>query len=150
MKLKEIMSENVETVSAESSVMRAANKMARLNIGFLPVVNEQGIVGVVTDRDIAVRFLGEGRDPIWSRIGDFMTREVIILSEDQDVEDAAEVMQAKRIRRILVRGPQDRYVGVISLSDLAIAGNGLELSGRTLAGVCSPATSKTEGEKCKP
>ena len=137
MKVKEIMSTNVESISADSNLVEAANIMARLDIGFLPVIDAD-VAGVITDRDIVVRAVAEGRDPGKTKVGDILTSSVETLSEDQDIKDAAKLMQDKQIRRILVKGDNDAYVGVVSLGDLAVEGHDAKLSGKSLEKISQP------------
>jgi CBS domain-containing protein len=136
MKLKEIMSHNVEAVSTESTLMAAANTMARLDIGFVPVLDGGQVVGVVTDRDIIVRAVAEGRDPNTTSVGDVMTKGLETLSPEEEVEQAAKIMKDKQIRRIVVQGDDGAYLGVVSLGDLAGRGHESELAGKTLEKVC--------------
>lgn len=135
MQLKEIMSRNVEAISAESNLVEAADRMARLDIGFLPVVDSD-IMGVITDRDIVVRAVAEGLNPGQTKVGDIISSDVETMLEDQSVEEATKLMEDKQIRRILVKDSRNAFVGVVSLGDLATAGHELELAGKTLEKVC--------------
>jgi CBS domain-containing protein len=136
MKLKEIMSHNVESISASSSLVEAANRMARLDIGFLPVLDSD-IMGVITDRDIVVRAVAEGRDPSATTVGEITTSNVEILLEDQDVAEAAKLMKEKQIRRVLVKNQKGAYVGVVSIGDLAAQGHEREMCGEAMEKVCA-------------
>ena len=119
MQLKDIMTHNVEVVSEDTLILEAARKMATHNVGFLPVFDSREAIGVVTDRDIVVRGIAEGFDPKTTPVSQVMTTGVDMLCEDDDVEKAVKHMQKEGIRRVLVRGSHDRYVGVVSLDDLA-------------------------------
>lgn len=142
MKLKEIMSENVEAISADSTLTEAANTMARLDIGFIPVLEgTNGIAGIVTDRDLVVRAIAEGRDPSKTTVGDIMTKGLETLSPEDDVEQAARLMEEKQVRRLVVKDESGAYVGVVSLGDLAKRTSDHELSGEALEKVCEPAAS---------
>ena len=139
MQLKEIMTPNVESISRETHVAEAARKMAAQDIGFLVVIDDAGPVGVITDRDITLRVVAEGLDPTQVPVGKVMTSDVEIVDAAIEVEDAANLMKEKQIRRLLVRGDNDRYVGVVSLGDLAVDTGDDRLSGDTLQEISKPA-----------
>jgi CBS domain-containing protein len=133
MKLKEIMTREVEIVQPNDSLLTAAKKMRDRDIGFLPVYEGDQLIGVLTDRDLILRALAEGMNAA-STIGrDLVTAPAMFCYEDQEVEEAARLMEYNRIRRLVVLNRRDhRLVGVVSLGDLAgivddkIAGNILE------------------------
>ena len=139
MQVKDIMSHNVESVSTEATLQEAARKMAGLDLGFLVVIDDQGPVGVVTDRDITVRGVAEGLDVVTVGVKEIMTHGVEIVCEDSSLKDACELMEEKQIRRLLVRGENERLVGVVSLGDVATADGTRELSGAVLERVSEPA-----------
>lgn len=138
MQLSDIMSTEVEAISEEASLSEAARRMAQEDIGFLPVIGSSDISGVVTDRDIVIRCVADGGDPTVATVKSVMTRDVAILPDDADVTEAAELMEQKQIRRILIRDDQGRYVGVVSLGDLSRAIDH-DASGEVLEGVSEPA-----------
>jgi len=138
MQIKEIMTPNVETVAEDASIQHAAQRMASMDVGFLPVINNDGPIGVITDRDIAIRAVADGLDPQTTPVSQIMTNDVEILYEDQDVEEAARLMEEKQIRRILICTRDNRFVGVVSLGDLAVDTHDAERCGHTLEKVSSP------------
>ena len=120
MKLKEIMTREVEIVHPDNSLKDAAQKMRIRDIGFLPVYDGDQILGVVTDRDIIIRSTAEGTDPNTSLGRDFITTPAVYCFEDDDVEAAARLMEEHQIRRVIVLNRDDnRLVGVVSLGDIA-------------------------------
>ena len=135
MKVKDVMSLNVESVSPGTNLVAAANRMARLDIGFLAVLNGD-IAGVVTDRDIVVRAIAEAKDPSETTVDEIMTANVETISENDDLEEAANRMEEKQIRRVLVRDEKGAYVGVLSLADLAVKGHKTGLCGEAMEKVC--------------
>lgn len=139
MLLKEIMTPNVEAVSVETTLVEAARKMQQLDVGFLPVLDDTDVAGVVTDRDIVVRAIAEGADPKQTTVKSVMTAVVETLPEDTPVEEAAQVMESKQIRRILVTGSHGRKVGVVSLGDIAVKTKDDPRSGEILEKVSEPA-----------
>src|SRR4051812_22201343 len=102
MQLKAIMTRDVEVIHPDATLDEAATKMDALNIGPLPVRDGQRLVGVVTDRDITVRATSAGRDPKSTRVRDVMTRDVVYCFDDEDIRDAANVMEEKQIRRLVI------------------------------------------------
>jgi CBS domain-containing protein len=123
MKLKDVMTKEVEVVSPDDTLKEAARKMRVRNIGFLPVCEGERVLGVITDRDITLRATAEGTHPS-TRIGqDFITSPLISCFDDQDVEAAARLMEEHQVRRVAVLSRDDnRLVGVISLGDIATNG----------------------------
>lgn len=120
MKLKEVMSTDVEVIHPTDSPKTAAQKMRDRDIGFLPVVEAGQLLGVVTDRDLVVRLIADGVQ-IDSMLGrDVVTSPGIYVYEDQSVDEAAQIMRDHQIRRLVIlnRGAGN-VVGVVSLGDLA-------------------------------
>src|SRR5215471_21530627 len=93
MQLKEVMTSGVEVVSPEASIREAAEKMRHLDIGPLPVCDGDRLVGLLTDRDITVRAVADGRDPVTTRVHEVMTPDVVYGFDDQDVQDAVRLME---------------------------------------------------------
>ena len=120
MLVKEAMTRRAETIGPEETVQAAARKMRELGIGALPVCEHDRLVGILTDRDIAVRSAAEGQDPALATVRGAMTPQVIWCSEDDDVQAAAELMERKAVRRLMVLGPGRRLVGMLSVDDLAL------------------------------
>jgi len=139
MKLHDIMTREVEVVSPDDSLEDAARRMKELDVGLMPVCDGQRLVGMLTDRDITVRAVAEGRDPRKTRVSPVMTAEVVYCFEDQDVEDAARLMNDRQIRRLPILDRSKRLTGIVALGDLAVRTRDEELSGRVLEGVSEPA-----------
>ena len=119
MKVSDVMSRKVEITSPEDSIQRAAQMMARIDSGVLPVGEGDRLVGMITDRDIAIRGAGEGRDPADTPVSEVMTREVKYCFEDDEIGDAAESMARLQVRRLPVLSREKRLTGIISLGDIA-------------------------------
>jgi CBS domain-containing protein len=138
MKLKDIMTKEVEVVHPDSSLKDAAQKMRIRDIGFLPVCDGDRVLGVVTDRDIILRATAEGTDPNTSIGQQYVTSPAVYCFDDQDVEDAAKLMEDHQIRRVIVLGREnDRLVGVVSLGDIATSGTP-KTSAKVLESVSEP------------
>jgi CBS domain-containing protein len=120
MKLNEIMTREVEVVHPDDSLQTAAQKMRYRDVGFLPVCDGDRLVGVLTDRDIALRATAEGVNPKTSLSKEWITNPIVYCFDDQDVEEAAQLMREHQIRRLVILNRDNkRLVGVVSLGDLA-------------------------------
>jgi CBS domain-containing protein len=117
MKTRDVMTWGVECVSPDTSLQEAARKMRDLDVGPLPVCDNDRLAGVLTDRDITVRATAEGRDPRTTMVRDVMTPDPVYCFEDQEVHEAARLMEEKHIRRLLVLNRQKHLVGIMSLVD---------------------------------
>jgi CBS domain-containing protein len=119
MQLKEIMTPEVERMQKDLTVQEVAQKMKTLDVGLIPVYNDDRLVGMITDRDITIRAVAEGRDPSKTPVNAVMTPEVVYCYEDQTIDDAAKVMEEQQIRRLIILNRDKRLVGIVSLGDLA-------------------------------
>jgi CBS domain-containing protein len=117
--VKDVMTREVATVAATASLEAAAAMMSELDVGPLPVRDGEKLVGVITDRDIIVRAIAAGLDPIQARVGDALTPIVVSCFEDQDVRDAERLMEEHQVRRLVVLTRDNRLAGIVSLADLA-------------------------------
>jgi CBS domain-containing protein len=118
-KLADIMTRNVMTATSDTSLQEAARLMAENNIGMVAIRNGDDIEGVLTDRDIVVRAVAEGRPPRETPVSQAMSTNLVTCREDQTVEEAAQLMQEHRMRRLPIVNDQNELVGVVSLGDLA-------------------------------
>lgn len=119
MKVQEVMTSKVETISATSSAKEAARKMHDLHIGSLPVVNGDELVGIITDRDICVRVTATGRDAGMTPVKGVMGTGAGTCFEDDDINDAAKQMIDKHIRRLVVLNRDNGITGLLSIDDMA-------------------------------
>jgi CBS domain-containing protein len=120
MRVQEFLKGNVITVRADAGIQEVARKMAEEDIGFLPVVDASGkAIGTITDRDIVVRLIAKGGAVNDTKVEQVMTKDVVSVRPDEDVQKAAELMKERKISRVLVCDQQGKPVGVISLGDLA-------------------------------
>lgn len=138
MHLREIMTHEVHTIPPETSLRHAAQKMKSWDVGSLPICHNDKLIGVITDRDIAVRAVAEGQDPESCSVGDAMTPELIFCYEDEDVEQAVKLMEAKQIRRLPVMSRDQKLVGIVSLGDLATRQRNEHVSHEVLEQVSQP------------
>ena len=120
-KVRDIMSRDVHVVRPDDSLQDAAMQMRSHDVGFLPVCDGEKLVGTLTDRDIAIQAVAEGKDPKKTRVKDLGNREVCWCYDDQSPEDAAKMMKDKEVRRVLVIDRDSKQlIGVVSVGDLAI------------------------------
>jgi CBS domain-containing protein len=119
MQAKDIMTTAVECISPDALIPDAAQMMKTLDVGFLPVCERDRLIGTLTDRDVVVRVIAEGKNIKDCRVRDVMTAEVHWVYEDQSEDEIAEQMSDKEVRRVLVLSRDKRLTGVISLGDLA-------------------------------
>lgn len=138
MKIREIMTQNPEAAQVTDSIMDVASMMRDLNVGFMPILDGNTLVGVVTDRDIVVRCVAEGCDIENSSIGEIMSSDLHVVSPDTDVEEAENIMEEFQIRRLPVLDENGMLVGVVSLGDIAVRTKDLEKAGEILEEVSEP------------
>ena len=136
MKVSEAMTRDVRVANPNETIRDAARMMAEINAGSLPVGENDRLVGVITDRDIAVRAVAEGKAPT-TKVRDIMSPEVLYCFDDQDLDDVARNMGDVKVRRLPVVNRDKRLVGIISLGDLACHED-LETTGDTVAQVSQP------------
>lgn len=136
MQVRDIMTYGVDFVTPQDNIRSAAEKMRERSIGILPVVERDEPVGMITDRDIAIRAVAEGREWSQTTVSDVMTPEVVYCNEDTEIEEASRIMESRQIRRLLVLNLNHEVVGVLSLGDIAINMN-KELAGEILQEVSS-------------
>lgn len=137
MKVKQVMTRDVEFVDSNDSIKQAAEKMKELNVGALPVKIGDEIVGMLTDRDIVIRSVAQGLDPEKHKIIEAFSEGVITCKEDDDIKDGAQLMEDKQIRRLIVTDSKGKMTGIVSLGDLAVNVE-KEMAGEVLKKVSEP------------
>jgi CBS domain-containing protein len=138
MQLKDVMTRNVEDIPPQATLKQAAEKMRSLDIGALPVCENNKLVGMITDRDITVRAVAAGQDPNRAQVCDAMSSQLFFCYEDEDVRKAAELMEQKQIRRLPVFDRNQHLCGIVSLGDIATRIRDDQLSGEVLEQVSEP------------
>ena len=134
MKVKDAMHKGAEWVEPQTPIGEVARTMRDLDIGAIPVGENDRLVGMVTDRDIACRAVANGTDPGKLTAGDVMSKGILYCRETEDLEDAMRIMEQKQVRRLPVIDDRKRMVGMLSLGDIADAASH-ELSGEVIAAV---------------
>jgi CBS domain-containing protein len=140
MRISEVMTREVRIAGPDDTLGDAAKLMAQLDAGVLPVANSERLIGMVTDRDIAIRGIGAGLGPN-AKVSEVMTEDVKYCYEDDQCSDIAKNMGDIQVRRLPVVDRNKRLVGIVSLGDLAVTmiPDG-ETIGDSLAGISRPAT----------
>src|SRR5262249_3427341 len=137
MKVRELMTTNVECVSPETNAVQLSQKMKTLDVGFIAICETDRLMGTVTDRDIVIRGIASGRDLNTCTARDIMTQDVFWCFEDDDVKDVAQKMSNKEVRRMLILNEEKRLVGVVSLGDISKVEE--KQSGKTLKDITEAA-----------
>ena len=137
MRVSEAMTHDVRLANPTQTIREAASLMAQLDIGALPVEEDDRLIGMITDRDIAVRAVGQGRGPV-TPIRDVMSPQVKYCFEDQSVDEVTRNMGDMRVRRLPVVNRDKRLVGILSLGDLAIDASAQDEAGEALRGISRP------------
>lgn len=138
MKLRDVMTPDVEIISPNNTVFEAATKMRELDVGVLPVCDGDRLRGMITDRDIVVHGLANRRNPDQAKVSDVMTKGVIYCYEDEDVRDAINLMREHQIRRLIILDRNKRLCGIVSLGDIAIESGGGRIAGKAIADISEP------------
>ncbi|MFP4165073.1 MAG: CBS domain-containing protein [Chitinispirillaceae bacterium] len=138
MKVSEVMTKGAEGLQASDNVVHASNLMREMNVGAIPVFQDSGVEGVVTDRDIVVRCIGQNLNPLHTSVGEIMSKDAKTCSQDADINEAARIMENYKIRRLVVTDAEGVVSGMVSLGDLAVKG-GKQLSAEVLDIISEPA-----------
>ena len=131
------MTAHARCVGPDNTLVEAAGLMRELDVGALPVCEDDRLAGMVTDRDLALRGVADGRDPNTTPIREVMSPGVVYVFADQQVEEVTRVMEERQIRRVPVLNREKRLVGIVSLADIAISSNPA-FSGMALRDVSEP------------
>ena len=117
--IRDLMTSNPRTVDPSTPVSEAAQVMKQEDVGSVPVVDGDTLVGIVTDRDIALRVVAEGRDPQSSTVGDIASRELVTVDPQQSLDEALRLMAQHQVRRLPVCEEDGRLVGIVAQADVA-------------------------------
>jgi CBS domain-containing protein len=149
MQLRDVMTPKAEVIPPDATIGDAAKKMKELDVGELPVCDGDRLCGMITNRDIVIRAVAEGRDS-HSPVRDSMTEDVVYGFEDQEYEEAAALMRQRQIRRLPVLNRDKGLVGVVSLADVILKGDDDRVTATTIGDVSvpSPGSERTDdGQK---
>ena len=146
MKVKEAMTRDVRLVKSDQPISEAARLMAEFDIGAVPVEENDRLVGMITDRDIAVRAVAAGLGP-QTAVREIMSREVKYCFDDQSIDEVTQNMGELRIRRLPVLTRDKRLIGILSLGDLAIDEGARDEAGEALGGISRPGGQHSQSQE---
>jgi CBS domain-containing protein len=150
MQVNEAMTNDVKIASPNQSICDAARLMAEIDAGVLPVGENDQLVGMITDRDIAIRAVAAAKGP-QTPIRDIMSKEVMYCFEDDDLDDVVQNMADIKVRRLPVLNRKKRLVGILSVADIALT-EGVGSAGSALCGISEPGgehSQSLDGERGK-
>jgi CBS domain-containing protein len=137
-RVRDVMSRDVEVISPDATVAEAARRMRDGDFGMMPVGENDRMVGAISDRDIAVRGVAQGRDSS-APVRDVMSGGIAWVYDDESVQKAAEIMSTKQVRRLPVVNRAKRLVGIVALGDIAVERRELQPAGEALSAISEPA-----------
>jgi CBS domain-containing protein len=121
--IRDVMTSNPNTIDAEKPVAYAAKMMKEEDVGLAPIVEGDKLVGMLTDRDIAIRIVAEGRNPDQVKVRDVASKQVVTIDPQQDLDEALRIMAKHQVRRLAVVEKDGRLVGVVAQADIAREGD---------------------------
>lgn len=139
MNIKQIMSRDVEVVAPDTLLHEVAQRMRKRDCGAVLVATDDKLVGVITDRDIAIRCVAESHHPAETTAQQVMSPEILYCRDTDEAEDVARNMSKNKVRRLVVLDENKRMVGIVSLGDLAIVSPDHTVCGTALGLICHPA-----------
>ena len=117
-RVKDVMVPNIAIIDPESSLREAMQEMEEIDCGLMPVGAQEKLIGIITDRDIAIRAVAKGKDPQKTKVREIMTNKVLSVSEDTDLNEAAEIIKTHKVNRLIVKDKKGRVSGIVSLTGL--------------------------------
>ncbi len=130
--VRDFMTPNPAAVSERDTIRDVARIMAKQDTGVVPVVDGKKVIGMITDRDIVVRLVAEGKDPSNARVNEAMTKDVHAVNEDMPVSDALNLMSKEQVRRLPVVNNNNELVGIVSIGDIAAHTKDADRVGKTV------------------
>jgi CBS domain-containing protein len=139
--IKDVMTTPVVCVSSKDNIAETARKMRDEDIGAIAVCDDDICVGIITDRDIAVRAIAEGKDPTTTQVSEVMSHQLVHCFEDQSLKEAEKLLEEHQVRRLLVFDRNHKVRGIVALSDIVGVDRGM--TGRIVEKVSQPAAGFT-------
>lgn len=136
-KVSEVMTPRVQVISPESTIQEAAQQMRGGDFGMLPVGENDRMIGSISDRDIVIRAIAEGKE-FTTKVRDVMSEGIVWVYEDDSVEEAARLMSDNQIRRLPVVNRDKRLVGIVALGDFAVESTDLRPAAEALTEISRP------------
>jgi CBS domain-containing protein len=145
MRISEAMTRDPKVASPDQTIQEVAGIMLDIDAGVMPVGENDRLVGMITDRDIAVRAIAQGKGP-QTPVREVMTEDVKYCFEDEDLDEVARNMADQQVRRLPVLNRDKRLVGILSLGDMAVTQDS-RTAGETLSGISEPGGEHSQGEE---
>ena len=136
-KLKDVMTRDVQVIGPDETIQEAARQMRKGNFGMLPVGENDRMIGAISDRDIAINAVSEGKAP-GTKVREVMSEGIVWAYEDDSLDDAAKLMSKHQIRRLPIVDAGKRLVGIVALGDFAVDNSDIESVGETLSEISKP------------
>ena len=136
-KIKELMSQNVQVISPDETIREAAQQMLKGNFGMMPVGENDRMIGTISDRDITIRAVADGKDSD-TKVREVMTQGIYWAYEDDSVAKVAKLMSEHQIRRLPIVNADKRLVGIVALGDFAVDSADIGVAGEALADISQP------------
>ena len=130
--VRDVMTPNPASVSEKDSIKRVAEIMKREDAGVVPVVDGRKVIGMITDRDIVVRLIAEGKDPSSAKVNEAMSKQVRTVKEETPINEVLQLMSREQIRRVPVTNNNNELVGIVSIGDIASDSKETVKVGRTV------------------
>jgi len=124
--IKDVMTSNPCSIDAEKSVAYAAKMMQEEDVGLAPIVEGDKLIGMLTDRDIAIRVVAEGRNPEQVKVADVASKQVVTIDPQQELDEALRIMAKHQVRRLPVVEEDGKLVGVVAQADIAREGDDMQ------------------------
>lgn len=135
MLVKDVMSINPVFLTPTATVKDAADKMIKLDCGFIPIGDKDRLTGAITDRDIVIRCIASGKDAKTTQLREIMSEHILYCFEGDDVEKAAKIMSDKQVHRLVVLNKDKRMTGIVSLGDITRKSKDTQLCGKTFEAI---------------
>ena len=119
--VREVMTSNPCTIDADKDVAHAAKMLRDEDVGVAPIVEGDQLVGVLTDRDIAIKVVAEGKDPQTTKVRDIASKDIVTIDPQQDLDEALRLMAQHQVRRLPVVEEDGKVVGIVAQADVALA-----------------------------
>jgi CBS domain-containing protein len=136
-RLKDLMSRDVQIISPDATIKEAAQQMRKGNFGMMPVGEDDRMIGAISDRDIAIRAVADGKGPS-AKVREVMSEGIVWAYEDDSVDVAVKLMSDKQIRRLPIVNAAKRLVGIVALGDLAVVKSDVGAAGEALSEISKP------------
>lgn len=139
MKVRDVMTKDVATLNPDDTIERAAQLMKQYNVGSIPVCENEKVIGIITDRDIAIRSVAQGENGRNQKVREVMSSNPVLINSETDIHDAARIMSERQIRRLPVV-ENNNIIGIVAIGDIAVESKLSDDAGEALSSISEPST----------